>query len=154
MPTVLKSGNLSLLETTGPVQASNGSIPLSNELRRHFGTALKNGKKFRSNVVECCRVYIARRICLGETTFKTATRFKWVHSLEDVLRSFGATLPHLVVALPLPFPFYGQTFRRERKQSVSCCSLERTCFGGAAECLSRRKALSMTEVDKLTITFA
>jgi hypothetical protein len=73
-----------------------------------------------------------------EKTFKTGTRFKWVHSLEDVLGSFGVTLPYLVVALPLPLPFYGQTSRRERKRSVSCCGLRTYMFGGAAECLSRR----------------
>jgi hypothetical protein len=99
---------------------------LSNELRRHIGTASENGQEIS---MERCRmyVYIARRICLGETTFKTGIRFKWVHSLEDVVRSFGVTLPHLVVALALPLPFYGQTFRREYKQSVSCYSLRTYC---------------------------
>ena len=79
---------------------------------------------------------------MGETAFKTGTRFKWVHSLEDVLRSFSVTLPHLVVALSLPLSFYGETFRGERRHSVSYCSLRTYVFGVAAERLSRIKSLS------------
>jgi hypothetical protein len=113
-------------------------------------------KNWQEIWIERCRVYeyMARRICLGETTFKTGTRFKWVHSLEDVLRSFGVTLPHLVVALPLPLPFYGQTFRRERKQSVSYCSLRTYMFWWSCRVSFTKKSLVITEVDKLALTFA
>ena len=57
MPTVLKSGRLSLLELSGPVQACNGNaLPLSATLPLISGILLSNGAKYRVfyyTVFEC-----------------------------------------------------------------------------------------------------